>query len=136
VGNSQSGKCWAGQGSRAEVELNLLFISEHAIYGQQRKDFHTNFWAPNPKPTHFAGDGEPCANFKFMHGKFAHAVKINDVAARKCLAQLVEASKIVVSQFVWPVILGPLGLSITATVAADPNQTKRQLAAVRFWLWL
>jgi len=37
-------------GGRAEVELNLLFISEHAIYGQQRKDFHTNFWGP-PTPS-------------------------------------------------------------------------------------
>lgn len=41
-----------GDGGWFETELNLLFISEHAIYGQLQKDFHTIF-APPPTTQHF-----------------------------------------------------------------------------------
>lgn len=63
----------------------------------------TQIFRPGPH-TH-THDVKLCANFKFMHGKFAHAVKINDAATRKFLSspvlgQLVDASDLLLASFV------------------------------------
>lgn len=129
----------SGQGrvTESNTELNLLFISEHAIYGRDWKDFPPKILGQADKHTH---DVKLCANFKFMHGKFAHAVKINDAAARKFLScpvlgQLVDASDLLLASFVCQPHCLPAPPAFLVT-AIDNNRAHRQLAAVRFGLWL
>lgn len=61
------------------------------------KIFPYKFLGPPRRLPTFVCDVELWANFKFMHGKFAHAVKINDAAAGKCLAQLVDGSDLLLA---------------------------------------
>lgn len=115
----------------AGLKQNLIYcLSASMQFMGSCKKIFTQFLRHPPNhtafpPLIFVCDREPCANFKFMHGKFAHAVKINDAAARKCRAQLVEAFNLLLACLFVP--------SFWPTLAIDNSGTKTPAAGCQIW---